>query len=196
MINANASVNIKTQIKAAKDSKYMLQPGDSLPSEQTGTIIPDLHSATSIPTPSSTSFASSTFSVFHRSISGGAIAGIVIGVIVAIGLAAALFFFVGRARTLKETVNRKQFHPSVMSMSDPGHVSSVYPSPSIEKTYHKGGMVYIPVTAANFHRASLPLYHQSPTSSHGPQSNQTVVSHYDVGSYSRASPPVHQRYAC
>jgi hypothetical protein len=98
-----------------------------------------------------------------------------------IGLAAALCFFVGRARTLKEAVNRQSVMPSMVSFgaNAPGHLSPAGPpvpppapaggGPGVDASYAGAagygaapgyapagnGTVFLPVKASDLHRFSL-----------------------------------------
>lgn len=89
VINPLESQSIDKQIAAAKTAKYQLAPGEALPVEGA--------SSTATATPS----ASSTPTV-HKSLGGGAIAGIVIGGLAVLAIAAALFYFMGRSKTYKD----------------------------------------------------------------------------------------------
>jgi hypothetical protein len=177
----NATTPLQTQIDLAKNSTYMLQPGDRFPSE--GSQSSEVYSSTS-PTATSTTSSSTASSTATSSSNGGgssfpkgAIAGISVGVVAIIGLAAALCFFVGRARTLKETVNRQSIVPSMVSFgaaagAAPGHLSPAGPPPAPPSVpsldpygggaygaagYAPGGngTVFVPVKAAELHRFSL-----------------------------------------
>ncbi|RMZ73453.1 extracellular serine-rich [Pyrenophora seminiperda CCB06] len=100
-INPNASTSVAHQHELALNSTYMLNPGEPFPAESP---LPS-----NLPTGSGTPGLSGSLPPHphHKSLSGGAIAGIVIGAISVIVLAALLFFFWGRAKSLKEEVNRK-----------------------------------------------------------------------------------------
>jgi len=119
VINPNASTSIDTQITLANKADYMLEPGESLPAGISASIASLAATATqtltvtATPTTSPTSSAtssspSSTSNSSHSSgLSGGAIAGIAIGAAAVAGIAAALFFLIGRNRTLKEQVDKQ-----------------------------------------------------------------------------------------
>jgi hypothetical protein len=119
----------------------MLQPGESFPAEGSSTAA----SSESYPTayPASTSSNSTTTSstpVVHArkgKLSGGAVAGIVLGTFAFIGLAAALCFFVGRARTWQENVNRRH-----MGSTSPFDGPNPYPTtafvPTAKPVFHSG----------------------------------------------------------
>jgi hypothetical protein len=203
VINPNASVSIEDQITGAKNSKYMLQPGENFPSEGSSSSQESYPSSTSSLASASatTSAAIVSSSTKSSSFPKAAIAGIVIGAIVLLGLAAGFCFFFGRAKTLKEEVNRQALHPSVMSMRSPGHLSPAPPS-IVDPMYQSGGTVYIPVKATDLHRVSLPPYGgqpmmgsdvpTSPGNGHSPGQNHATINHYEVGNYvpySSSSPP-------
>jgi hypothetical protein len=93
----------------------MVKPGDPIPKEGSATL-----SATGVSS-SSTSDPSSASTPSHGvHLGGGAIAGIVIGAVAFLVLAAALFFYVGRTKSLKEMMHRKDATVT-RPQSDAGH---------------------------------------------------------------------------
>ena len=154
-INPNATQTVAEQKQLAKAANYMLQPGEPWPSEST----PDPFT-TSGPSPTATSeapssspaAASGTVEHRHVKISGGTIAGIVVGGVAALILVGALFYLCGRNRTLSDRLgkNRGQEQAthidprqSLMSGttaygSEPKHMSgfTVYPRPNSEGPYN------------------------------------------------------------
>lgn len=95
VINPNASTSLQQQKDDAKDSSFMLLPGQPWPAEANNPFSTG-SAPTSTPTPTATSApaATSSSSSSHSSsgLSGGAIAGIVIGAAaIALGAAVALF---------------------------------------------------------------------------------------------------------
>lgn len=190
----------------------MLQPGQNFPSEasssqsdsdsypsSTTAILPVATTVAVASTPTSSSKAAS----FPKA----AIAGIVVGAVVLIGLGAGLCFFLGRAKSLKEEVDRQSFHPHPMSSTHtPGHLSPAAPPPSgIDSMYQSGGTVYIPVKAADLHRVSFQPYTSATATdlplpaetSSSPGHTNAVVSQYEVLNHARHStsppPPGHER---
>ena len=97
-INANGTQTLQAQIESAKKADFQLQVGDPVPKEATSTI---LNGPTSAP---SSAPASSSDGVH---LSTGAIVGIVVGGVAFLAICAALFFFVGRSKTLKESLKRQ-----------------------------------------------------------------------------------------
>jgi hypothetical protein len=208
VINPNASVSIQVQSQDAKDSQYMLQPGENFPSEGSSTSKPSAASSTSDANEyASSSTASATSAAVaskssSSSLSKGAIGGIVVAAVIVLLLAAALFFFVGRARTLKETVNRQSLYPSVASMGGAssargGHLSPASPPMrqatvgGVDPMYQAGGTVYIPVKATDLQRVSLPAY-GAEVQGQGQQGQQQ--SHYEYGTPPPQQQQQQQRY--
>ncbi|KAJ4347878.1 uncharacterized protein N0V89_009250 [Didymosphaeria variabile] len=96
VINPNDTQTLDKQIIAAKDATFMVKPGDPIPAEASAS----LHaSATATAAPSSHS---------GHTLSGGAIAGIVVGGIAFLAICAALFFYVGRTKSLKEVIKHRE----------------------------------------------------------------------------------------
>lgn len=108
-INANSTQTLASQIQAAQNADFQLAVGDPVPNEATSTI---LNGPTSSSAPSSSSGGS------H--LSGGAIAGIVIGAVAFLVICAALFFYVGRSKSLKEVIKRQDANANVNRTSVPG----------------------------------------------------------------------------
>lgn len=100
-INPTNSTTIANQQSLAKKSAYMLNPGEPFPPE--APLPSDVPNAI----PSGITLPSAPASK-KASLSAGAIAGIVIGALSVIVLAALLFFFWGRTKSLKDEVERKE----------------------------------------------------------------------------------------
>jgi hypothetical protein len=101
VINPNSTQTLAKFKQAAGDAPFMVLPGEPIPAEGSSSL-----SATSstAPTSSPTSSPAPSHGVH---IGGGAIAGIVVGAVAFLILAAALFFFIGRTKSLKEMMHRK-----------------------------------------------------------------------------------------
>jgi hypothetical protein len=206
----NASVSLATQKEDAKNSNYMLQPGDPFPGEApigSSSLSSSTSSATAAPATGSAAPGTSGKS----GLPAGAIAGIVIGAVAILALAAGLFFYMGRSKSLKETVNRQSMAPSMASfgaMGGTGHLSPASPAPppmsqggaTPGPLYGPDGTMYVPVKTAhdmNQQRSSLPPYGngvQSPSisgdgfSTNGsPQPGYVSVGQQDMGT--TAQPP-------
>ncbi|EUC38505.1 hypothetical protein COCCADRAFT_82921 [Bipolaris zeicola 26-R-13] len=91
VINPNSTQTLASQVQAAAAADFQIAPGEPIPAEATS-------SATSTP-------ASNGNSGSHK-LSTGAIAGIAVGGVAFVALCAALFFFVGRSNSLKNTIKR------------------------------------------------------------------------------------------
>ncbi|KAF2734576.1 hypothetical protein EJ04DRAFT_552600 [Polyplosphaeria fusca] len=102
VINPNASTSLARQKQLASDSAYMLQPGEPFPLEASTSPSSSPTSSLTPQRPPSSSSSSST-----HGLTPGIIAAIVIASLSVITLAALLFFFIGRSRTLKQEADRK-----------------------------------------------------------------------------------------
>ncbi|GME60994.1 Cyclin-like protein [Neofusicoccum parvum] len=109
VINPNKSTSLETQKQKAGESSFMLNPGEKFPDEAaSSSVVSGAAKATATATSTSTvAAAAGGSSSGGSSLSGGAIAGIVVGAVAVIGILAALFFYVGRNKSLKEKVNRQ-----------------------------------------------------------------------------------------
>ncbi|KAF2633463.1 hypothetical protein BU25DRAFT_405357 [Macroventuria anomochaeta] len=117
-INANSTQTLASQIQAAKNADFQLAVGDPVPNEATSTILNG-------PTSTSTSTPSSSPGGTH--LSGGAIAGIVIGAVAFLVCCAALFFYVGRSKSLKEVIKRQEASANANRTSTPGPDMGYFP---------------------------------------------------------------------
>lgn len=99
-INPNSTQTLAYQKTQAKQAKFMVVPGDPLPAEGSASLSAPAGAATSTPPPSSSNQSHGVH------LSGGAIAGIVVGAVAFLIICAALFFFVGRTKSLKEVLKR------------------------------------------------------------------------------------------
>lgn len=89
-INPNSTQTLEMQIGYAKSADYQLAPGEAAPREGVASS-----------TPSSISESSG-----GKRISTGLMIGIAVGVVAFLAMCAALFFFIGRSRSLKESVKK------------------------------------------------------------------------------------------
>ncbi|KAF2137400.1 uncharacterized protein K452DRAFT_312405 [Aplosporella prunicola CBS 121167] len=124
VINPGTNQTIDKQISAAKHSAYQLAPGEDWPAEGSS---------------SSSSDDDSSSSKHKNSIhlSGGVIAGIVVGIVVFLGLCAALAFFIGRSRAYgKIFKNGSSGAGSQPAMSEAGYpTASHVPGPGAENPW-------------------------------------------------------------
>ncbi|KAJ4363148.1 hypothetical protein N0V83_010268 [Neocucurbitaria cava] len=95
-INPNSSTSIDTQHQLALNSTYMLNPGEPFPAESP------------LPSSNPASTALPGGNTGKKDLAAGAIAGIVIATLSVVVLAALLFFFWGKTKTLKDEVDRKE----------------------------------------------------------------------------------------
>lgn len=119
VINANASQDLRNQISLAKSADYMLLPGEPFPDEAINSMSSMAATATTAtvtatPTPADSGAQASATGAApghsHKSsgLSGGAIAGIVVGGVAAIAILAALFFLLGRTKSMKKRLDDQQ----------------------------------------------------------------------------------------
>lgn len=138
VINPNATTSLEVQRSMALAAAYMLQPGEPFPAEASSSS----SSSSSTSTSSSTTITSTTAAAAtttaaaaaaapsHTTLGSGAIAGIVVGAAAVLSLAAALFFYIGRSKTLQSEVQRTTQH-----LPPPSH--GMYQSPS--------GQIFVPM---------------------------------------------------
>lgn len=140
-INPNDTQTLAKQIESAENADFQVAPGEPIPAEA-GPSTTYANAPTSSSSPTST--AAPTGSSSHK-LSGGVIAGIVVGAVAFLVVCAALFYFVGRSKSLKENFRRNNATVTSptpdphMSMSQYGsgglgspghHPTTGYPSPA------------------------------------------------------------------
>ncbi|KAF5845307.1 hypothetical protein GGP41_002903, partial [Bipolaris sorokiniana] len=113
VINPNASASVQKQQQLALDSKYMLNPGEPFPTEETPSP-----SNPPTSTPTSSPVTEDTSNTKSRLSTGAIIAMSITSASITI-LAALLFFFWGRTKSLKDEIKRK---------GRPSHSPSASPS--------------------------------------------------------------------
>jgi hypothetical protein len=172
-INPNSTQTLASQVHAAAVADFQVAPGEPIPAEASSTI-------SSAPTSTGTSPPSSSDD--GHTISSGAIAGIVVGGVAFLAICAALFFFVGRSKSLKETLKRQNATNNV----DP-HMSQYGAGPN----YGDGGL------ASPGFQPSRPGYATPPPGHHAdygfgspPQYGQHSVGEQHPGGWT--SPVQHQ----
>ncbi|KAK5120465.1 hypothetical protein LTR85_006120 [Meristemomyces frigidus] len=158
VINANVSGSLEAQKRLAGEANYMLEPGQAVPNAAltslqalaatvTATVTA---SATASPTSSTSAASAATPSAaaatqHHSVLSTGAIVGIAIGGAAVAILAAAVFFLLGRTKTLKE---RLHYHhtsvapPPMQEAAGYGFAQNRHQSsqlPPYQPAYHVAG---------------------------------------------------------
>ncbi|KAI9791599.1 MAG: hypothetical protein M1816_003685 [Peltula sp. TS41687] len=153
VINPNASVSLAIQQELAKRSAYMLQPGEPFPAEASSSIASLAPAATST---TAQAGSNSNSSSSHHRLSTGAIVGIAIGGAVALVLASALCFYIGRTKKLKQQINRDStltYGSAPPGTFGHGHTTGPFgPTPGIFEqpggtpgTTYTGSTAYVPV---------------------------------------------------
>jgi len=115
-INPNATQTLAYQKQLAFKATFMLQPGDSWPSEEEGpspssapSVSSDSATTSSTSAPSAAATTAAATTKHHSSsFSSGAIAGVVVGSVAGLALIGALFYLFGRNRALSDVLGRKQ----------------------------------------------------------------------------------------
>lgn len=139
VINPNATTPVETQIALAKNSTFMLEPGESWPSESndpftTSSPGSEIHPSTTAPSsshsatataPAATTTAAAASSSSHSGLGPGAIAGIAIGAAAVALIAAVLLYMCGR-QSRKQYPVPVQHAPPQMYMPGP-HMSYMHP---------------------------------------------------------------------
>ncbi|KAF2710874.1 hypothetical protein K504DRAFT_465910 [Pleomassaria siparia CBS 279.74] len=103
VINPNSTQTLALQLEALKTATLMVVPGDPMPKEESTP-------SGSSPSPSASSTSQANVDAQHNikwRLSKEDIIGIVVGIILLIAICAALFYFVGRARSLKQGLRTK-----------------------------------------------------------------------------------------
>ncbi|KAI4631313.1 hypothetical protein J4E83_002844 [Alternaria metachromatica] len=131
VINPNSTQTLASQVQAAAAADFQLEPGEPVPGEASSTLS-NTPTSTGAPPPSNGGGHGG-----GHSLSTGAIVGIVIGGVAFLAICAALFFFVGRSKSLKEVIKQRDgtnTHDPHMSQqygrSDYGHGG--LPSPGFQ----------------------------------------------------------------
>ncbi|OJD31543.1 extracellular serine-rich protein [Diplodia corticola] len=139
VINPNKSTSLEVQKQKAGASSFSLSPGEKFPDEAaSSSVLSGVASATATSKATGTAAAGGHSS----SLSGGAIAGIVIGIIAVVAIMAALFFFVGRNKSLKENGGRQSapMSPHAAAGSPPMFQSPVGMFPQSNPYFQRADM--------------------------------------------------------
>lgn len=167
VINANGSTPLSTQIRLAKEADYALLPGEPFPDEREESELTSIAATattatiTAAPTGRETTPAGATSDSTQEEeaadgeggLGTGTIVGIVIGAVAVAVITAALFFYIGRTRNYKKTLEHKEKAEQRQSQA---------PSHGHSSTFMPGGAYFDP---NNRHASGqLPPYSQV----HGP----------------------------
>lgn len=157
-INPNATTSLQNQKQLAKDSTFMLTPGESWPDEQEDPFTTTTSSPTTTPTASSTtapaagaSTSESASTSHHSSLSTGAIAGIAIGAAAVALAAAVLLYLCGRQSRRQTPINQHEDRPGTghatvhsMAYNPHTHVAGQYMDPMKHMSMHSNAMPLSP----------------------------------------------------
>jgi hypothetical protein len=164
VINPNELVSLDKQKEAAIKAPFQLAPGEAWPAE--GAIGAASASASGLSQPTATSLNGATTNTTHHSLSGGAIAGIVIGGIAVLAVAAALFYFMGRSKTYKDMFKASRGSEGGAGMSETGdRVGPWTPGPHGQATvpYQDNPSITTPSRGYQDHRISHMTYNSQMT---------------------------------
>jgi hypothetical protein len=113
-INPNNTQTLAAQIQSAKSASLQLAPGESMPREGGG-------SSTLTNGPTSSAEPQKDPTPGPNKISTTVIVGIIVGVVAFLALCAALFFFIGRSKSLKEIVRKHDEGAQMKPVGVGGH---------------------------------------------------------------------------
>ena len=197
----NATQVLSVQKQFAGNASYMLQPGEPFPAEGGNPSTTSSVSQPAYPTrtadgAAATSSTAAAAPVHHKSsFPPGAIAGVVVGAVAIIALAAALFYFVGRHRHMKAT----EAASGMVQGSEKGMSGGASPVAALpgEPVLGPGGMVYVPAQQPDYNRMSMPPMYPQEAPSHpmtphspnpySPNPHHSTISTYDMSATSPRS---------
>lgn len=152
VVNPNATTSLQNQKQLAKDSSFMLTPGQPWPDEAedpfttTAGSTPTATSTPSNPTANATGVSTSaSTSSHHSSLSTGAIAGIAIGATAVALAAAALLYICGRQSRRHTAINQQEDRPGT------GHATMH------SMAYNPHGQYVDPMKHMSMHSSVMPL---------------------------------------
>lgn len=156
VVNPNATTSLQNQKQLAKDSSFMLTPGQPWPAESedpfTTTAAPTAApSSTTAPAAGASTDAGTASSTHHSSLSAGAIAGIAIGG-AAVALAAAVLLYIcGRQSRRQTPISQQEDRPGTghatvhsMAYNPHGHIAGQYMDPAKHMSMHSSVMPLSP----------------------------------------------------
>ena len=179
-INANGSTSVSRQIALANEADYVLLPGEPFPDErmssaseiaQTATVETVIGAPTSDSADAESSDEAAAASHHSSGLSGGAIAGIVVGAVAAIAILAGLFFLLGRTKSMKKRLDEKD-----NNAQNAANAPQQPPTPSFAPAYFNPGTPH--------QSAQLPPYGQ-----HYPQQDYNYFEHKPEEAESLAGGP-------
>ena len=168
----NDSVSLATQKEDASNAQYMLAPGEPFPSEggvPSGDVNPGTNanaatSPSSSTQPAASSYASHTPAASSHKPSTGAIVGIVIGGVAVAVLLGALFFLLGRQKTLLQFMRGNQYQ-APGAQNPPGDQPDIRSPPQQMTSFSNASAVPFSETSV-YHE---PAYDTPPYTRHAAQ---------------------------
>jgi len=185
VINPNDTQTLDAQIQSAETADFQVAPGQPIPSEATSTTF--VNAPTATPSTSTSSAPTPAPSGGSHKLSGGAIAGIVIGAIAFLAICAALFYFVGRSKSLKEVLKRQD---ATVKPNQPDTHQSM-------TTYGAGGLASPGFSQNQSSGFPSPTPYSSPNDGYGFNSPPQYGQHYATDQHPSgwaSPPPQHMSY--
>lgn len=131
VVNPNATWTLSTQEAYAMNSTLQFVPGEGFPVEANPSSSMTMTMSMTTTAPTATATVVPVDHGHSSSLSGGAIAGIVIGALIAIAIGAAVIYLCGRQKTMGEIIRQNHF-PSNYGAQSPMTPAPGFYSPNAE----------------------------------------------------------------